>query len=160
MKVEILSGLWISSFSELNKTNIIINKNIHHIINCSSTNIDNYISKLNEKYNNSIKNTYLPIKDTLEKVKSNSLLLVDNMNDITNIIYKTLHENKNILIMCDSGTQTSLTIAICYLIRFGKIDIDYARNALYNKCELLDYTRNRYNYSIKQYYINLKNNSN
>lgn len=160
MKVEILSGLWISSFSELTKTNIIINKNIHHIINCSSTNIDNYIAKINEKYNNSIKNINLLIKDEITEIKRNSLLLVDNMNDITNIIHKILHENKNILIICDSGTQTSFTIVICYLIRFGKIDIDYATTALYSKCELLDHTRNKYNYSIKQYYINLKNNSN
>lgn len=156
MKVEILSGLWIASFDELGTTKPLIKKQIDHLINCSTTNTDKYILALNEKYKTKIKYVNLPINDEPENIKKNSLLLIDNMNDITELIHNNLKSNKNVMIICNSGIQSSYTIAVCYLMRYGRIDIDYAVSSLLSKNNNLDHTTNKYNYCIKQYYINLK----
>ncbi len=159
MKTEILSGFWLSSKNVVTESKFLLEKNLDFIVNCSTTNIDNYISRLNEKYNKNIRYVNLPVRDVHLEIKRNSNLLVDNMNDITNMIHKYLKKNKNIVVMCDTGKLTSLTIGMCYIIRFGKVDFDYASMAIRSKNVLLDTTENMYNYTIKQYYIELKQQS-
>ena len=159
MKTEILSGFLLSSQNEITESKFLLEKNLDFIVNCSTENIENYISMLNEKYKRDIKYVNLPIRDVQLEIKRNSFLLVDNMNDITNMIYKYIIKNKNVVVMCNTGKQTSLTIGMCYIIRYGKVDFDYASIAIRSKNILLDTTQNMYNYTIKQYYIELKQQS-
>ena len=159
MKTEIISGVWVSSIEEINKSKIFIEKNLDFIINCSTTNIENYIAVINEKFLRNIKYVNLPIRDVHLEVKRNSTLLLDNMNDITNMIFKYLRNNKNVIIVCNTGKLASLTIAMCFMIRYGKVDFDYASMAIRSKNNSLDTTENMYNYTIKQYYIELKQQS-
>ena len=149
MKSEIISGLWIGSKEKLEDYKFIINKNIKYIINFTTNNIDNYISIIYEKYNMKILYLNIPINDDI-----NDVLLLDNMNDIVNIIYKNI--NNNILISCNTGYNASLTIISCYLIKYGKIDYNFVSKALISRNKLLDNSNNLYNYCIKQYYIELK----
>ena len=118
MKTEIISGVWVSSIEEINKSKIFIEKNLDFIINCSTTNIENYIAVINEKFLRNIKYVNLPIRDVHLEVKRNSTLLLDNMNDITNMIFKYLRNNKNVIIVCNSDKLASLTIAMCFMIRY------------------------------------------
>tara|TARA_Y100001958_G_C21137929_1_gene477404 strand:- start:186 stop:668 length:483 start_codon:yes stop_codon:yes gene_type:complete len=159
MKTEILSGLWLSSKKELSDSKFLLEKNIDFIVNCSITNIEDYISAINEKYNKDIKYVQLPIRDVHLEVKRNSTLLLDNMNDITNIIVKNIKRNKNVVVVCNTGKLASFTIGMCYIIRFGKVDFDYASIAIRSKNTSLDAVENIYNYTIKQYYIELKQQS-
>ena len=48
---------------------------------------------------------------------------------------------------------------MCYIIRYGKVDFDYASIAIRSKNISLDSVENIYNYTIKQYYIELKQQS-
>jgi len=159
MKTEILSGLWLSSKDEITKSKFLLEKNLDFIVNCSTSNIEDYISLLNEKYNKSIKYVNLPIRDVHLEIKRNSILLADNMNDITNMIYKYIKKNKNVVVVCNTGKQASFTIGMCYIIRYGKVDFDYASIAIRSKNISLDSVENIYNYTIKQYYIELKQQS-
>ena len=154
MKSEIISGVWISSKGKLEDYRFIINKKIKYIINCTTINIDNYISIIQEKYNTKILYLNLPIDDDIANKKKNNFILLDNMNDIVNIIYKNI--NNNILIVCNNGCNASLTIISCYLIKYGKIDYNFVSKALISRNKLLDNSKNLYNYCIKQYYIELK----
>jgi protein-tyrosine phosphatase len=156
MKTEIISGLWISSINEIKKSKFLINKNLDFVVNCTSLNIDNYISIIEEQHEKSIRYINIPIRDIPADVKKNSILLVDNMNDITNMIHKYIANNKNVIIVCDTGLHASLTISICYLIRFGKINLEYASIAIRSKNNLLDIKKNLYTYTINQYNIELK----
>ena len=154
MKSEIISGVWISSKEKLEDYKFIINKKIKYIINCTTINIDNYISIIHEKYNIKILYLNIPIDDNINNIKKNNVLLLDNMNDIINIIYKNI--NNNILIVCNTGYNAALTIISCYLIKYGKIDYNFVSKALISRNKLLDNSNNLYSYCIKQYYIELK----
>jgi hypothetical protein len=156
MKSEILSGLWVASKDEFDDSMFMIHKKIDFIINCTTINIENYISILNEKYNKNILYLNIPINDSRNELKRNNVLLLDNMNDITSTIYTYINTNKHVLIICESGTQTSLTIIACYMIKYGRVDFDFVSHTLHSKHIKLDTNKNLYNYCIKQYYIQLK----
>jgi protein-tyrosine phosphatase len=159
MKTEILAGLWLSSKDEITESKFLLEKNLDFIVNCSTSNIEDYVSLLNEKYGKNIKYVNLPIRDVHLEIKRNSTLLVDNMNDITNMIYKYIKKNKNVVVVCNTGKLASFTIGMCYIIRYGKVDFDYASVAIRSKNTSLDAVENIYNYTIKQYYIELKQQS-
>lgn len=155
MKVEILSGLWLASEEEVNESKFIINKNITFIINCTTINIDKYITIINEEHHKNIKYLNVPLNENAVDIKKNNIVLLDNMDDLTRMIQEQLNNNKNILIFCKTGITTSLSIIVCYIMRYGKVNIKFIETTLKSLYPTFNISGNKYNYCIKQYYIQL-----
>jgi len=151
MHCEVLSGLWISDCKSLNNKKFIYDKNITFIINL--TNIE--ITKYNEDKDIDILN--IPINDSYD-VKYNNIYLLDNMTDILSNIQRKLL-NHNVLISCYSGFHASVSIMICYLIKYGNVNLEYAYNSLVSKNSKLSDIKTRYMYCINNFIVLLKKNN-
>jgi len=151
MHCEVLSGLWISNNISLNNKKFIYDKNITFIINLTN----NDIKKYNDDKEIDILN--IPINDSYD-VKYNNIYLLDNMTDILSNIHKKLR-NHNILLCCYTGFHASVTIAICYLIKYGNVNLEYAYNSIISKNGKLSDIKTRYMYCINNFIILLKKNN-
>lgn len=102
-------------FNKLCKANIIINaeKDINEFTN------------IHQKYNNI---------EIVEKLKQYEIdKFVEYINKITIVINNALNNEKIVLIYCKNGVQISPTIAVAYLIKYGKFNIEEAINIMYSK---------------------------
>lgn len=151
MQCEVLSGLWISDCKSLNNKKFIYDKNITFIVNLTNTDVTKY------KENKDIDILNISINDSYD-IKYNNSYLLDNIHDILSTIQKKLI-NYNVLISCYSGFHSSVTIAICYLIKYGNVNLEYAYNSIISKNNKLSDIKTRYIYCINNYIVLLKKNN-
>tara|TARA_B110000971_G_C19979520_1_gene486679 strand:+ start:532 stop:1002 length:471 start_codon:yes stop_codon:yes gene_type:complete len=155
MHSEILSGLWISSHKSLHNKRFVYDKNISFIINLTNTDIDD--KYMNVANGPKIDILNIPIDDSYN-IKYNNIYLLDNMTDILSKINTKL-VNHNILISCYSGFHASVTIACCYLLKYGNVNLEYAYNSIISKNTKLTDIKNYYMYCINNFIILLKKNN-
>ena len=64
-----------------------------------------------------------------------------------------LFTNRKVLVSCDSGFHSSVAVMICYLIKYGKVNLEYAYNSIISKNTKLSDIKTKYMYCIEQYII-------
>ena len=119
--VEIIPDLWIGSLAAYNNSKFQEDNNISCLINCCKD--LHFLGKYRE-YN-------MPIKNTMEKYEIDKMY--EYLIEVTEFIHQNIIDNKVILIYCDNGIQKSPTIAIAYLMRYGKLPKDLAIKSVKSK---------------------------
>lgn len=113
--IEIIPDLWLGDDKSVVK-NIGTYKNLNFLfINCNKD-LD-FLNK-SKKYNNK------DIKENLEKYEI--IRFYKYLVDTTKLIYYNIKNNKSVIIHCDSCVQIPPTIAVAYLIIFGKLETQKA----------------------------------
>tara|TARA_Y100000590_G_C14983355_1_gene737206 strand:- start:42 stop:482 length:441 start_codon:yes stop_codon:yes gene_type:complete len=85
--------------------------------------------------------------------KENNLKFLKYIKKIVPHIHKKLLKRKNILVCCNSGEQQSANILLCYLIKYGKIDVNKAHDILKSNYPTIFSPINHFEHTLKQFII-------
>ena len=131
---QILPGLWIGDIHSATNIQFLKSRGITYILNCSQ-------------------NTKIPITKTIHYPKEVSYRICRNLHHdidwIIDSIEKKLINNNNILIFCESNLHNSPTVALIYMLKYGKLDLNTAfmfikskNNTIFKpECKHLDFIR-------------------
>ena len=119
--VEIISDLWIGSLLTGNNYNFQELNNISCLVSCTKD--LNFLGKYKE-FNVTIKNNM----ELYEIDKMFKYLI-----EVTEFINENLLNNKSVLIYCEDGIQKSPTIALAYLMRYGKMSYENSLKSIKSK---------------------------
>ena len=122
MKIEILPGLWIGSINYLENSEFLKDKNIKFLVNCEED--LNFLGK-SKNYNDDVRKNM----EKYEKLKFSKYL-----NEITKLINNKIKLEINVLVCCKDTQEKSSIVILCYLIRYGKLNIDNSLDMLKTKC--------------------------
>jgi len=125
---ELISGLWISDISMLNKTKFLEDNNITIILNCTQT--------FDFPNSDSLKKIRLPFSPIRES-DTDITLLRNNYTKIVDYISENIDEN-NILICCYDGKSISPFIVALYIASKSKISKESIYEILLTKNKNLD----------------------
>ena len=121
MTIEFLPGLWVGKKNIINNNDFLLNKNIKNFVNVERD--LNFLDKSNE-YRDCIKKNI----ERYESIKFSNYLL-----EITKYIKTKLYNNENVLIYCNNGINKCSYILLAYLIRYGNVNLNIAKNIINTK---------------------------
>tara|TARA_B100000029_G_scaffold455766_1_gene483265 strand:- start:431 stop:913 length:483 start_codon:yes stop_codon:yes gene_type:complete len=108
---QVLPGLWFGDMNCATNIQFLKSKAITYIINCCQ-------------------NTKIPITKSIHYPREVGYRICRNMiNDIewvTESIEEKLLNGNNVLIFCESGIHNSPSIALIYMLKYGKLDVNTA----------------------------------
>ena len=120
-EVEIIPDLWIGSYSTSSIGNFRDENQISCLVNCSKD--LHFIGKYKE-YN-------MPIRNNIEKYEI--LKMYQYLLEVTEFIYQNLLNQQAVLILCEDGIQKSPTVAVAYLMRYGRLPQEVAIKSVKSK---------------------------
>lgn len=120
-EVEIIPDLWIGCYSTSNIGNFQEENQISCLVNCSRD--LHFIGKYKE-YN-------IPIRNNIEKYEIQKMY--QYLLEVTEFIHQNLLNHQVVLIFCEDGIQKSPTIAVAYLMRYGRLPQDVAIKSVKSK---------------------------
>lgn len=119
---EILPNLWIGNCIVAKNKYFFESNQIQISINCTKDTVENSISK---------KTLTLSVSDSLQKEDITKMYrLLDSTCDY---IYSSLMANYGVMVFCYAGKQRSATVIVAYLIKYGKMSLRDAINAVKSK---------------------------
>ena len=145
MKIEILPGLWISSYSYSENAEFLKDKNIGFLVNCEK---DLEFLGKSKGYNDEIRKNI----EKYEILKFNKYLF-----EITERIHQKILEHSNCLIFCHDVIQKSPTIVLCYIMRYGMINYQNSLDILRTKSPDVFKPNIKYEKTIKKFMEDLFN---
>ncbi len=123
----------IASFDE----NIIKKNNINCLINCTKN--------APFLFNNTI-NIHLHFLNTTEKYNNNEL--IRKTNKIVDYIHKLIKDSNNILIYCENGSNKSLIILFCYLLKYPVNRPSFSSYYTPNLNQIIEFINSKFDYDI------------
>jgi len=118
--IEILPNLWIGNYEALkNKEKL----NVDYIINCSK---DLHFLGKHNQYK-------MEFKNNLEKYEI--IKMYEYLNETSEFIYKKIHHDNSVLVVCEDGNQKSPTIIASYIIKYGNLNLNSTIKSLRTKHE-------------------------
>tara|TARA_B100000767_G_scaffold258044_1_gene266414 strand:+ start:2245 stop:2682 length:438 start_codon:yes stop_codon:yes gene_type:complete len=121
MKIEILPGLWIGTLNYLENSEFLKDKNIKFLVNCEED--LNFLGK-SINYNDDVRKNM----EKYEKLKFSKYL-----NEITKLIYNKIKQEINVIVCCKDNLEKSPTVILCYLIKYGKLNLENSLDILKTK---------------------------
>ena len=79
------------------------------------------------------------------------------IEDINNILDSIKNTMDNVLIHCLYGTNYSVFIIVCYLLRYKNMEVDNSLNLISNKRNYINFSKKLYD-KLQEYYLFIKNN--
>ena len=135
--IEIVPKLWLGDMASLKAVN-----SINCVVNCYKD--LHYLDK-HKSYNNEIKNN-------LEKYEI--IKMYEYMNETADYIYKTLINDKEILVFCENGNQKSASVVCAFLMKYGKMSKIGAINSIRTKHKTAFYPTINYDMSLDLMEVN------
>ena len=142
--VEVLPNLWLGnkkdSFRQelVNKMDLIVKcSKSEPILKCSAEKIRVKIDIIQDE----------------RQYKENNIKFLKYIKKIVPHIHKKLLKRKNVLVCCEKGEQQSANILLCYLIKYGKIDVNKAHDILKSNYPTIFSPINYFEYTLKQFII-------
>ena len=120
---EIIPNLWLGSRLAPVNQDIIHDKNIKLIINCTKD-IDYYVDS-------NVQTIRLAINDA--NTDESNRILGESIDNLTFLIDVYLQNNMGVLVHCYAGVQRSATVVLCYLIKYKHYNVEMAKVIMKDK---------------------------
>lgn len=117
---EILSGLWLGDITSAYDESFIHDKQITMLINCTNEN----------KYP---VNDIITIKHHMDIFHSQDIANIYQTLVTTASLIATHINTDNILVYCQTGTTSSATVILLYLLKYGQLDLQLAIDCMVSK---------------------------
>jgi len=138
---EIIPNLWLGSRLAPVNQDIIHDKNIKLIINCTKD-IDYYVDS-------NVQTIRLAINDA--NTDESNRILGESIDNLTFLIDVYLQNNMGVLVHCYAGVQRSATVVLCYLIKYKHLQLQMAKTIMKDKRSIVFFPYPTFDNFINKY---------
>jgi predicted protein tyrosine phosphatase len=138
---EIIPNLWLGSRLAPINQDLIHDKNIKLIINCTKD-IEYYTDP-------NIQTVRLAINDS--NTEESNRILGESIDNLTFLIDLYLQNNMGVLVHCYAGVQRSATVVLCYLIKYKHLQLQMAKTIMKDKRSIVFFPYPTFDNFINQY---------
>jgi predicted protein tyrosine phosphatase len=138
---EIIPNLWLGSRLAPVNQDIIHDKNIKLIINCTKD-IDYYVDS-------NVQTIRLAINDA--NTDESNRILGESIDNLTYLIDLYLNNNMGVLVHCYAGVQRSATVVLCYLIKYKHLQLQMAKTIMKDKRSIVFFPYPTFDNFINKY---------